>query len=534
MTMKTVADAVSEPYEPLESNILPTHLGRGFDTLTGNVKNDVLKTFTTDVAGSSGDMMVVVEYDYSKIREKIGVKSNGKIEWGSSSVKILVDFSDELNVEETCVYVFWFQRFIEETVYIKRGTGFELTDEAKRYLDKSPLDKQNVYTNLGNKIISRLSNGAEFGLLATFSSRSLEESKKIKARLDANTKIFTSEAELHVQLDYLRQEVNKNISYRIQGKAIGGDMDLNKLSNPATAAEAIEEWKKSFSNKKKLVPLDFGYDDLNYVDDRFTPVVTMVDQNQDVSNKLDRMIVNVADSKAMAIEYQSSRDNLGLPQRASIAEAIKRCEPLKADLMRERTRLNDTAATARFVLDQDIEKRYYDLRHITPVFDYRDLGQGQTCGFTNSGMPLFGTEMEHVKYFATMEMLTDVGLQGFRVYYDTFDSPDRHKGEFAQTTGHYNLTVVNMEKDPLMSMYGWEHQRGDYKSVQSLHFTSLSGKDYGPMPPLTRSPDASIEGSNKEGEEKYIIGLWGRGNNWTQLVGPFFRQCLTEYPYKDE
>ncbi|NEU70162.1 hypothetical protein GK091_25015 [Spirosoma agri] len=519
------SESVLEADDLLNYGLLPSDLGKGYDSLKRETTFDAYKTFTKLVSAGSSETHYLVEFDYKKIRSTFGVKSTVNVDTGATTVDVSVDMSDVLDSEEMSVFVFWYQRSITERVTFRDAV---LSERVAAY-SKDKADRETIYKNLGNKVITEISNGGEVVLYAKFSSRSKEESTKIKAILDVNTNIFVSEVDFHTQLNHLRSEVNQEITCSIDAKSMGGNLNAGKLTNPATVQAAIEDWLTSL--KTNPATLEFECSDLKILGDGFTDVSEMVNKNQAIADELNGMLLNVVDSKTLAAQYQRSRRDLKLPTILRVSELIDQSHELKAKLIDERNRLFNTAATAVFVLDKQVRDNYNKIRRNTPVFGYQDLGKGDACGFAGSGMPHFGDEMEHVKYFANMDVITDVGLQGFKVSFDQFGSRERLNRDYAQQIG--NHTRVNMEQDLLVSMQGWTMDREGYPSVRSIQFTSLSGKTYGsPAPPIP--PATILTGSAKEGSEKYIIGLWGSGNNWTQLVGPYFRECSTDYPYSND
>ena len=519
---------VLESNEQSNYGLLPSDLGKGYDSLKRETTFQAFKSFTKESSAGSGEAEFVVEYDYKKIRNKFGIKSTVSVDTGTTTVDISVDVTDILETEDTSVYVFWYQRTIIERVTI---TSSVLSDRVADYITHK-VDNGTIYKNLGNKVITEISNGGEIMLIAKFSSRSKEESTKIKAILDVNTNIFVSEVDLHLQLDRLHSEVNRSMTYSVTAKSLGGTINVGKLTNPATIQKGIDDWTTSLTEKPAT--LEFECSDLKILGDGFTGVSEWVNRNQDISDEIDTMLGNLVDSKTLAKQYQKTRRDLKLPTLASVKGLIDRCQTLQDRLIVERNRLDDTAATAIFRLNETVRADFNAVRHETPVFGYQDLGKGDSCGYAGSGMPPFGDEMEHVKYFASMDVITDVGLQGFRVSFDNFGSPERVNRDYAQMGGNHTKIDMERENDLLVSMQGWYMtDREGYPSVKNVQFTGLSGRVYGPPSPPTE-PNTKLEGSAKEGTEKYIIGLWGSGNNWTQRVGPYFRQCSTGYPYENE
>lgn len=526
MNTHNTIELVLEPEGQQNYGLLPSDLGKGYDSLKRETTFQAFKSFTKESSGGPNQAEYLVEYDYKKIRSKFGMKSTLNVETSVTTVDVSVDVTDVLETEDTTVYVFWYQRIITEQVAI---TNFVLSDRVADYITHQA-DNRTIYENLGNKVITEISNGGEIMLIAKFSSRSKEESIKIKAILDVNTNIFMSDVDLHLQLDRLHREVNQSMTFQVTAKSLGGTINLDQLTNPATIQKGIEEWTTSMKNNPAT--LEFECSDLKILGNGFTRVSEWVDRNQEVSDEINTMLINIVDSKTLAGQYQTLRRNLKLPTLASVNDLIDRCQTLRGKLTEERNRLQDTAATALFTLAEAVRVEYNNIRKKTPVFGYQDLGKSDSCGYIGSGMPPFGDEMEHAKYFASMDVITDVGLQGFTVSFDRFDSPERVNRSYAQGVG--NHTRIDLDNELLVSMQGWDMpDREGYPSVKSVQFTGIKGTSYGPPAP-SPNPTTTLNGSAMEGAEKYIIGIWGSGNTWTQRVGPYFRACSTDYPYENE
>jgi hypothetical protein len=506
--------------------IVPAHLGCGFDTLKNEIKIQALDVKETATSGGVGDSDFLVEYDYKKIRNKMGVKAEVDVDTGITNVNISGDVSTELNVEEMAVYFFYRKRVSLGKLIITKQ------DLSARALALKGKTEQAIYSDLGNKVISSITKGGELIFIAKFTSRSVEESVKIKAKLDGKTEIFTSEVKFKAEMDSMHSEVGNHIRCSIKVKSFGGLVeDDQKFTNPATSAAAVTAWQATLVNLPMVTA--FTCHDLNYVDASFLPVSTKINANQANGDKLNLMIEKTKDSKTMCLQYQKVRRGMKLPENAPIKTMIGTCETLLNDLTADRKKLYDNAL-APFTIAANLESRVKTVRNTTPLFSYKDLERGADWGgFGNSGMPLFGIGTQDQRQLVNINFYQDSGLNGFKMTYEEFGEGAK-RNDFCYATPGGPMGGINLQDDLIYKINYWGRFRDRWMAVGSLSVETFKGATAGPFTPTTIGVEYAWTGSKTVGAEKYIIGLWGRGDNWVQMVGPCFRQCYTELPYYDE